>query len=398
MTPATILHVNTESGWRGGEAQTLRLATGLRDRGFRCLVAVQPQSPLAARAAAARLRTLPIAMRGELDLRAARHLAEAVRAENVDLLHYHTAHAVTLGTLATLFAGRRRAVAARRVSFPLRSRLLGRIKYSFRVDRVVAVSEAIRGRLIRQGLDPRRVVVVHSGIDPEPFTKGDRARFRASLSVPGGGAASGGSAPPEGEGLPDGTFLVGTVGHLAAHKGIDLFLEAAALAAAELPQAIFVIVGRGEKEAALRRLADRLGIAGRVIFAGFRDDMPDVFAGLDLFVLCSHSGEGSPAVLKESMAAGVPLVATALEGVEEIVEDGRHGLLTPPGNAPALARSIVLMATDTGLRARLSAAALGRVREFTAERMVERTVEVYASIGVGNRTGAGAGAGARARA
>ncbi len=369
MTSATILHVNTEAGWRGGEAQTLRLATGLRDRGFRCLVAAQPRSPLEARAAAARLRTLPIAMRGECDLKAARLLAQAVRTEGVDLLHYHTAHAVTLGTLATLFAGRRRAVAARRVSFPLRSRLLGRIKYTFRVDRVVAVSEAIRRRLIRQGLDPGRVVVVHSGIDPEPFTRGDRARFRASLAAPGGG------------GLPAGTFLVGAAGHLAAHKGIDLFLEAAALVVAEVPHALFVIVGRGEREAALRRLADRLGLATRVIFAGFRDDMPDVFAGLDLFVLCSHGGEGSPAVLKESMAAGVPLVATALEGVEEIVEDGRHGLLTPPGNAPALARAIVLMAADPGLRARLSAAALGRVREFTAERMVDRTVEVYESIG-----------------
>ena len=115
-------------------------------------------------------------------------------------------------------------------------------------------------------------------------------------------------------------------------------------------------------------------------FAGFRDDMPDVFAGLDLLVLSSVSGEGSPAVVKEAMAAGTPLVATALDGLEEIVQDARHGLLVPPGNAPALGRAIVILARDAPLRARYSAAALQRVMEFTSDAMVEKTERVYQSI------------------
>src|SRR5206468_1087188 len=159
------------------------------------------------------------------------------------------------------------------------------------------------------------------------------------------------------------------------------FLSAAADAATEMPAARFVVIGRGEAEASLRRAAERLGIASRVLFAGFRDDMPDVFAGLDLLVLSSVSGEGSPAVLKEAMAAGTPLVATALDGLEEIVEDARQGLLVPPGNAPALARAIVILAEDPRLRARYSAAALSRVMDFTADRMVEKTESIYRSIG-----------------
>jgi glycosyltransferase involved in cell wall biosynthesis len=381
MTPAAILHVNTERGWRGGEAQTLRLAQGLAARGHRTLLMAQPGSPLAARAAAAGLRVLETPMRGELDLGAARQLAAAIERHGIDLLHYHTAHAAGLGTLASLFCGRRPAVASRRVSFPLRGRLLGRIKYTWRVDRVVAVSEAIRRRLIAQGLDPGRVVVVHSGIDPDRFARGDGQRFRAALA---GAAAvppvAAGGGPGAAAGRSGGIFLVGAAGHLAAHKGMDLFVEAAALAAAELKEARFVVVGGGEEEGALRALAARRGIAERIVFAGHREDMPDVFAGLDLFVLSSRSGEGSPAVLKEAMAAGVPVAATALDGVEEIVEDGRHGLLSPPGNAPALARSIVILARDGGLRARLREAARERVREFTAERMVERTEAVYASL------------------
>jgi glycosyltransferase involved in cell wall biosynthesis len=368
MTPRAILHLNTETGWRGGEAQTLRLAEGLAERGPRCLVAGPPQGELLKRAAAAGLATSPIAARGEFDLPAARLLASILRDEHVDLVHAHTAHAVTLGILAGLFRRPRPAlVAARRLSFPLRGSLLGRVKYGRRVDRVIAVSEAIRRLLIRQGLDPLKVAVVHSGIDPEPFRDGDRRRFRESLRPFLGDAADTG-------------FLIGSVGHLAAHKGFDVFLSAAADAAREIPTARFLLIGRGEAEGSLRRAADRLGLGARVVFAGFRDDMPDVFAGLDLFVLSSVSGEGSPAVLKEAMAAGTPLVATALDGLEEIVENARHGLLVPAGNAPALGRAMVILAGDANLRARYSAAALTRVQEFTADRMVERTEDVYRSI------------------
>jgi len=364
----TVLHLNTEAGWRGGEAQTLRLAQGLRARGCRCILAGVPGGELVRRAAAAGLEVLPLPMRGEFDLAAARRLARVVRDERVDLLHSHTAHAVTLATLATLFCRPRPAtVASRRLSFPLRSVLFGRIKYSLRVDRVIAVSEAIRRLLLRQGLDPGRVVTVHSGIDPERFARGDRRRFRGSLRPALGDEA-------------DTAFLVGTAGHLATHKGFDIFLAAAAAAAAAVPSARFVVIGRGEGEERLRGVADRLGLAPRVVFAGFRDDMPDVYAGLDLFVLPSISGEGSPAVLKEAMAAGTPVVATSLDGIEEIVEDARHGLLVPPGDAAGLARAIVILARDAPLRARCSAAAQKRVQEFTADRMVERTEEVYRSI------------------
>ena len=362
-----VLHLNTEHGWRGGEYQTLALARGLQARGIEALLVVQPDSPLLAKADAAGLQRAALAMRGECDLRAARKLAGLIRKEEIDLLHYHTAHAVTLGTLASLFCGRRAAVAARRVSFPLRGGPFARLKYSYRVDRVVAVSEAIRRSLIARGLEPGRVVTVHSGIEPDRFVNGDPKRLRASLPEPA-------------DRWPQDSILIGTVGHLAAHKGFDTFLRAAAAAAEELPQARFVIVGTGKEEVALMRLAATLGLEGRVAFAGFREDMPDVFAGIDVFALSSISGEGSPAVLKEAMAAGVPLVATGLDGVEEIIEDGRHGLLTPPDNAPAMARAIILLAQDRDLAARLAAAARKRVGGFTVDLMVARTESIYRSL------------------
>jgi len=364
----TILHLNTETGWRGGEAQTLYLARGLEARGCKNLITAPPGSVLLERAGSAGIETAAIAMRGELDLRAASAIADLIRGRRLVVLHYHTAHAVGLGSLATLFCGRRTAVATRRLSFPLHSRLFGRLKYTWRVDRIIAVSEAIRRRLVARGIASDRVAVVHSGIEPERFAHGNRERFRTSIA----------SRFPTGPGA----VLVGTVGALAAHKGIGLFLEAAAIVAREMPAARFVIVGRGPDEERLRHLAGRLGLADRVLFTGFRDDIPDVFAGLDVFALSSLSGEGSPAVLKEAMAAGVPIAATSLDGVEEIVEDARHGLLTPPGDAPALARALILLGSDASLRSRLTSEARRRVAEFTVERMVEGTVAVYRSLGV----------------
>jgi L-malate glycosyltransferase len=365
MAPA-ILHLNTERTWRGGEAQTLFLADGLRRRGHDVLVVAPPASPLARRAAESGLPVEPLDARGEWDMGAARRLAAILRSGRCGLLHYHTAHAIGIGTLASLMAGRRPAVASRRVSFPLRGGPLGRLKYRFRVDRVIAVSEAIRRDLIARGLDADRVVTVHSGIDVTRFARGDRSRFRASLATTGWPA----DAP-----------LVGTAGHLAAHKGIDHFLAAAALVAREDARVRFIIAGTGKEAADLRSRAATLGLQDRVLFAGFRDDMPDVLAGLDLFVLASHSGEGSPAVLKEAMAAGVPVAATALDGVGEIIEDARHGLLIPPGDAPALARAIRTLLEDVSLRARLVAEARRRAGEFSIDHMVERTEAVYRTLG-----------------
>lgn len=362
-----ILHLGTETGWRGGEAQALFLARGQNRRGRRAVIVAPPGSELLKRAAAEGIEAIAFAARGEWDLGAGRRLARLVSATPAGLVHAHTAHAAALLLLARPFGCRARGVVARRVSFPIRPPVLGRVKYSWGVDRVIAVSEAIRRALLRQGLEPARVAVVHSGIDAARFAAGRRQPARAALLKAGA--------------FPDDALLVGTVGHLAAHKGIDRFLDAAALFGRSVPRARFVVVGRGAKEQALRALAARLGLDGRVLFTGFRDDLPDLYAALDLFALASLSGEGSPAVLKEAMAAGVPVVSSSLDGVEEIIEDARHGLLTPPGDAAAMARALDRLAADPPLRERLSDAGRRRAAEFSIDHMVEKTEAVYASLG-----------------
>jgi glycosyltransferase involved in cell wall biosynthesis len=362
MTALSLLHVNTERGWRGGEAQTLLLARGLEERGHRCRLAVVPGSPLERRARQEGIESAPLAARGELDPAAIAALARILRRFRPDLVHYHTSHAVTLGTLASFLAGRRAAVASRRVSFPLSRNPLARIKYTFRLDRVIAVSEGIRETLAAAGVPKERIRVIHSAADLRRFVPPrDRAACRREL------------------GYAEDAFVVGCAGHLAEHKGHRILVEAAGRLS-DSPRMQFLLIGKGEEEAELRRQIAALGLDGKFRLAGFREDLESILPALDLFAFPSISGEGSPAVLKEAMACGLPVVASAISGVGEVVRQGSEGLLVPPGDPAALAQAILFFASDRRQGLEFGGRGRERSREFRPERMVEMTEKVYREV------------------
>ena len=363
MTGLRVLHVNTERTWRGGEAQTMMLARGLVQHGHHSLLAVPHGSAIERAGRQEGLEVRPLPMRGEFSPAAILGLANILRTSPVDVLHYHTSHAVSLGTLAGFFAGRRPAVLTRRVSFSLRRNPLARVKYTFRIDHLIAVAESVRWVMIAEGIAPERVSVIHSGIDLSRFgAPADRAWLERET------------------GVPQRAVLVGCVGHLAPHKGHGILLAAVEQALAVIPNLHVLVIGEGAERRALTEAADRTALRGRVTFTGFRQDIPRLMASLDLLVLPSLSGEGSPAVIKEAMACGVPVVATDLDGIREVVEEGREALLVPPGDPDRLAKAIVRACQDPAVRGALAAAGRARVQEFSADRMVERSLEIYAKV------------------
>jgi L-malate glycosyltransferase len=363
MTSWNLLHVNTERNWRGGEAQTLLLAQGLQARGHRCGLAVPGGSPLEVRAREAGLGVLPFSSRGEFDLKAIRRLALILDARSPTLIHYHTSHAITLGSLASLRAGRRPAVASRRVSFPLSRNPLARLKYSWRVDRVIAVSEAIRDTLLAAGVRRERVVVIPSAVDLKRLrTTADRASGRRAL------------------GVGEAEFLVGAAGHLAPHKGHAVLVEAARRVAATDPNFRFVLAGTGEREADLLGRIEAAGLSTIFRLTGFRKEIAGTMSALDVLAFPSLSGEGSPAVLKEAMACGVAVVASDISGVREIVQDGREGLLVPPGDSEALADALLRLARDPKLRVECTRRGRERSLDFSVASLVDRTEALYREI------------------
>jgi len=363
MKPLTVLHVNTELGYRGGEIQNLFLAEGLAGRGHRCVLAVPPGSGLGERALDRGLDVREHTMRGEFDAGASIWLAGLLRSERPDVVHYHTSHAVTLGTWARTLSRHPPAVATRRTSFPTRRNPFFRLKFTLRLDRLIAVSGSIRTDLIAAGIPSERISVVHSGIDLSRFA-----------------SATGGEEFRRELGLTSSDFLVGCVGALAAQKGHLLLLAAVAALAPDLPQLHVALVGEGELQGRLLDEARGLGIGDRIHLTGFRDDVPQVTTAFNLAVLPSVAGEGSPATVKEAMAAGVPVIATDIGGVREILEDGKQGLLISPGSAKALQAALRLLIEDSQLRDAMGDAGRERARDFSMERMITKTEHVYASL------------------
>src|SRR5262249_41852201 len=201
------------------------------------------------------------------------------------------------------------------------------------MDRVVCVSEGQAAKVRRAGAPAGRVVVIRNAIRAERFDDPDPVYRERLLGLF--------PAPPR--------RIVGAAGRLSPEKGFGMLIDAARRVIREDPAAGFVLFGDGALRGALARQVEAAGLAGRFVLAGFRADLDHYVPWLDVMALPSYT-EGLPNVVLEACAAGVPVVATAVGGVPEVIADGENGHLVPPGDAKALAGRIlaVLGAADGG--------------------------------------------------
>jgi glycosyltransferase involved in cell wall biosynthesis len=173
------------------------------------------------------------------------------------------------------------------------------------------------------------------------------------------------------------TPVIGTLARLHEQKGHSYLLDAVAQLRREIPDVKALVVGDGELRPSLEQRTQALRLSDSVIFTGTRRDVPEILALLDVFVLPSL-WEGLPIALLEAMAAGLPVVATRVGGVPEVVVDGETGLLVPPRDPDALSEAILTLLQDPDLRQKMGQAGQERVREyFSVERMVEETEALY---------------------
>lgn len=348
----------------GAERQFALLASGLAARGHEVLaVCLGPDGPLAESLGGARLAALGKASRLD-NPRVALALAGLLRREAPQVHYAFLPSCCVLGGLLKPFFPATRLVMGVRAADDRGQGLAGRLllgleaRLSARADRVIANSRAGRLLCLRRGFPAQRVVVLPNGFDTDAHHP-DRAlgvALRAQWGV--------------GEGEP----LIGFVARLDPLKDHPTFLKAAALLARRRPEARFVCVGGGP-EGYARRLAEEaqaLGLAGRLLWAGERVDMPRVYNALDVLCLSSVS-EGLPNVLGEAMSCGVPCVATDAGDAALLV--GETGVVVPPGEAQALADGLERMLARLAREgAALGAACRARmVGEYSARRAIEAT-------------------------
>ena len=298
---------------------------------------------------------------GPSDLRRVRrHLATG----DWDVLHTHLGYADLMGGVAARSLGRPAVASIHVAEQPagLRDRVKARLMALARrrcAARVIAPSESARRWYLSTGWDrPERVVTVHNGVAAEAPAPGTGPAVRAEL------------------GLGPGDLVAAIVTVLRAGKGHDVAIAAVAELRERFPGLRLLVLGEGPARAEVERLAAPLGDAA--ILTGHRDDVVRVLAAVDVLVHPS-SADAFPTALLEAMAAGVPVVATAVGGIPEIVEDGETGtLLAPPPEPGAFAAALEALLADPERRARMGARGRERWEErFSAERWAQRLRAVY---------------------
>ncbi|HSF30546.1 MAG TPA: glycosyltransferase family 4 protein [Candidatus Tectomicrobia bacterium] len=310
---------------------------------------------------------------GPRELRAMVQLYRLMRQERPHVVHTHTAKAGFIGRLAARLA--RVPVVVHTFHGhvlhgyygPLKTHLLRRMERGLAhlTDRVIAVSAQVKGDLVNYGVAASdKIQVIPLGLELEPFLHcaASRGAFRRELQLDGV------------------ERLVGIVGRIFPIKNHDLFLDAAALVGKEDPAVRFVIVGDGILRPAIERHARDLGLADRVIFTGWRRDLPRIYADLDVLAVTSKN-EGTPVSAIEAMAAGCPVVATRVGGLPDLIHEGQTGYLVAPGDAPAVAAAMLRLLRAPETARRMGQAARARVEDcFAVERLTRDTEQLYMEL------------------
>ena len=334
--------------------------------------------PEAASAAVAELeasgvRFLGLHRRNTLDFAGWRPLYELLRS-GTDVLHAHlfgsNVWAAIVGT-----AARTPAIVAHEHTWsfqgqPVR-KLLDRRLIAARSDAFLAVSELDRRRMTEiERIDPGKVIFVPNGIPGRPAGDG-RIGERLGIDVDGP--------------------VIGTVCVLRPQKALTVLIDAAALLVERHPGLKVVIVGHGPQQPELERRIAELGLERTVVLAGHRDDVPDLIRGFDVAV-CSSDFEGTPLSVLEYMQTGLPIVATRVGGIPDIIEDGGQGLLVEPRDPAGLAAAVERLLGEPGLAARLGSSARERQHaEFDIDVTVRAIERIYEGLASG-RTAADLGA------
>jgi len=361
----SLFHIDAGKEWRGGQRQSFFLAKALKQRGLPFTFVVQPESPLHQKASEAGLPVLPLKIRSEFGLGMMIRLARLMRREKCLLAHFHDAHSVAVGSGAASLAKVPYRVISRRVDFPLKKNYFSQRKYKKNVNAIIAISEGVKKVLVEGGVDPRCIVVIPSGVDFSPYDKASSSDYlRRELSF----------APDD--------YLVGIVAHLTDHKGHEYLIRATKILKEHSPKIKVIIVGKGPLRMDLNRQARESRVEDIVFFLGFREDIPQILSSLDLFVLSSYL-EGLGSSILDAMACRLPVVATKVGGIPEVVIHGETGILVPPRNPQAIARAILKLYNNRNLASRLGQRGYQVVHQkYSSEAMAERIVRLYERLGL----------------
>jgi L-malate glycosyltransferase len=354
-----VLFVDLEREWRGGQSQAFLTLRGLREKGHQVELLTARDSPLAQRGSPLGIPTHEVARLG-LRAWAAIALRRLIAEGAFELIHLNEPHGVTAAWMAG--AGNRLPLLFfRRIGFPLQKNWISRRRFRA-IYRFVPNCKEVAQSLLEAGIASERMSIVYEGVDLPPLLT---AETRESARKHWG--------------IGENDFLFGCTSVFVPEKGQRHLIEALAEVRSQCPGARLLLAGDGRCRAELEALSTKLQLNAAVVFAGFVENVDQVYAALDAFLFPSEF-EGTGTALQAAMAWGLPCVSTARGGLREVVDNKRTAIVVEP-HAKEFAPAMLRLLGDAGLREKLGAAGRREIQtRLSAERMVESTIRVYEDV------------------
>lgn len=352
-----ILHSESSLAWGGQENRIKLECIGMARRGHEVSLAVQPESKLYERLSGGKLKIHPVRMRSVFDVKAIFDIIAFLKKNRIQIVHTHSSIDSWVVGTAARFYGKAVIIRTRHVATPISSIF----PYKYLCHHLITTGENIREIFTkRYNLPEDKVVSIPTGVDLDFFSpeiSGERVRRELRIAQ---------DSP-----------IIGNVGIFRGKKGHRFFLEACNIIRDVLPEARFLIVGEGPIEKHIREWIGELALEKEVILTGFRRDINEVLASLDVLVMSSVA-EGVPQVVAQALAMEKGVVATSIGGIPELVKDGSTGLLVPPCNPQAIAHACLRLLQDRGFRQSLGKAGRKLIeRRFSLESMLDKIEQLY---------------------
>ncbi len=353
-----ILHTEWSDGLGGQEKRVLAELEGMANRGHYAALVCREHAKMAQKLS---IDVFTLPMRRLYDVTSIINLAGILKKKRFDIVNTHSGVDSWIGGIAAKIAGVPALIRTRHLNIPLKRNMLNFIHYL--PDMYITCGENMRNNLVQNcGFPFNKVISIPTGVGEEFFrvTKNPQAKTRYGLA-------------PE-------TPVITNVGILRSVKGHEVTLNAVKIVIEHFPDAKFLIVGNGPAKKRLENMACDTGIAKHVVFTGFIENIPEVYSISDVAVLSSWS-EGLPQSMLQAMAAGVPVVATRVGGVPEVVIHEKTGLLVDAGDYNALARGIIRILENPGVALDFAKNARELVkREHPTSHMLNNIESLYSRL------------------
>ncbi|WKV13795.1 glycosyltransferase family 4 protein [Marivirga harenae] len=359
-----ILHLSSESSWRGGEQQIAYLIEELDKMGVEPLVACKPNSKFEELCIEKGWQHYPLNMKNSTDFKSGIGLKKLCHELSIDIVHVHSSHSHGTAYLSYLLGNKTPVVLTRRVDFELKNNFFSKHKYTFpKIKKIACVSDAIREIVIRTTKQPEKCVTIYSAINHKKFEAhigNDFLRKQYKIA--------------------DDITLIGNTSAIAPHKDYFTFVDSAYYYIQNFDKKVkFFIIGKGELEREIKDYIKKLKLEDYFIFTGFLKNIEEVLPSLDIFFISSKT-EGLGTSVIDAFAAKVPVVGTKAGGIPELVKNLDTGLIAEVKDSKSLAENLFELKKDEKLQDQLIHNAYEYSLKFNTKVMAEKYLNLYQEI------------------